>query len=447
MDNDQPNIPPTGPDDEEYEPRFSRFRPPERPSPRPGEEDDWINRTTRGRDPFDDVLNSMQASGDEPEAPGEPRPSGRARQRIQQRRSRTSTGEVAPVRRSRRQLRRAGGFKPPQIKLPVSRMTLIAIGSVILIVLVVVVLGIVRNRPAASAPNALWIGTEWTYAQRTDDEVRALAQRLREHEVGTVYAWVSWLQENGVWRGQDNFPMVQTFARQFKQQYPESRLYGWISLPAEVSSAGYRLADPVVQQSVVDFAARVVTEFGFEGVHLNVEPVWNNDDNYLALLRRLRATLGTDIPLSVAVPPDWSPTNTTIPVPPLIVPGTEWEEPYKQSVALLVDEVVLMAYNSGLASAADYTLWMAYQVQAYARAINSLRVETDLLIGVPTYDAEPPGHDPEVENIPSAVAGIRSGLTAAGEAAQLVRGLAIYAGWTTDDAEWLAFQQAWAGVN
>jgi hypothetical protein len=66
-----------------------------------------------------------------------------------------------------------------------------------------------------------------------------------------------------------------------------------------------------------------------------------------------------------------------------------------------------------------------------------------LVFGIPTYDAEPPGHDPEVENVGSAVRGVLAGLLQAGDAARLVRGLAIYADWTTDDAEWQQFQSAW----
>lgn len=231
--------------------------------------------------------------------------------------------------------------------------------------------------------------------------------------------------------------------RQFKQLYPNARLFGWVSLPVSLETDDYRLDDEAVQIMIADFSARVIEEFGFDGVFLNIEPVWSDDDNFLALLRMVRARVGRDVPISVAIPPDWSPRNVDIPTPPLIVPGTEWAEPYKRSVALLVDELVVMAYNSGLTTPDDYSTWVAYQVQAYASAVDAVGGAIDVVIGIPTYDAEPPGHDPSVESVPAAIRGVRAGLQAAADAAVYVRGLAIYAEWTTDENEWSAFQTNW----
>jgi hypothetical protein len=124
------------------------------------------------------------------------------------------------------------------------------------------------------------------------------------------------------------------------------------------------------------------------------------------------------------------------------VPGTAWDETYKQSLALLSDEIAVMAYNSGLASPADYSQWVSYQVAEWARAIAALGEGTEVVIGMPTYDAELPGHDPLVENIASAEAGFRAGVEQAGEDAPFVRGRALYANWTTDAQEWQAFKDA-----
>jgi hypothetical protein len=52
---------------------------------------------------------------------------------------------------------------------------------------------------------------------------------------------------------------------------------------------------------------------------------------------------------------------------------------------------------------------------------------TELIVGIPTYDAALPAHDPLIENVESAVLGIREGLAQAGEAASVVEGIAIYA--------------------
>ena len=103
-----------------------------------------------------------------------------------------------------------------------------------------------------------------------------------------------------------------------------------------------------------------------------------------------------------------------------------------------------MAYNSGLSSPADYAQWVAYQVASWARSIAALGEGTEIVIGMPTYDAELPGHDPLVENVTSAEAGYELGLEQAGEDATFVRGRALYADWTTDEQEWAAFKAALA---
>jgi hypothetical protein len=236
---------------------------------------------------------------------------------------------------------------------------------------------------------------------------------------------------------------VQTFVQQFNRAYPEARLYGWVGLPTDTGGIPYRLDSAAIRQKVAEFSARMVSEFGFDGVFLNVEQVWNDDQNFLELLREVRNSVGDDIPISAAIPPDWSPLGANIPVPAQIVPGTVWDKSYKQNVALLVNELAIMAYNSGLGAPSDYETWMAYQVATYAEAVSELGEGTEIVIGIPTYDAEPPGHDPYVENVYTAIAGLKQGLSESGENADFVRGVAIYADWTTDEAEWQAFQEAW----
>jgi hypothetical protein len=378
----------------------------------------------------------------------EPR-KGRARERYERRRARQhATPQAASARGLPRQLKPAGGFELPKITLPYNRLLFYGVGAVVFAVMVVAVLGLLKNEPAETEPNAIWIGTEWTYEQPDETAINQLVRRLREHKIGTVYAWVSWLQEDGSWRGTTSFDEVRTFVEQFNQAYPEALLYGWIGYPVNVGDDdGYRLDDDDLQQTVADFSQRVVTDFGFDGVFLNVEPVWNDDAaDFLELLRKVRLAVGDSHPISVAVPPDWSPTDVQIPVPPQIIPGTVWEKEFKQRVALLTDQIVVMAYNGGLSQPDDYAEWVAYQVKAYAEALSDPETGTQLVIGIPTYDAQLPAHDPSIENVTSAIKGIHDGLSQAGDAAAVVEGVAIYAEWETDDSEWAQFKSEWLGT-
>jgi len=388
-------------------------------------------------DPFADIP-PYPTPPEDPAAGSKP---GGARER-QQRRKQQVHAQPSAARKAPKQTAPGGRMRLPRFNFSVNKIWLIIAGAVLLVVAVVVGLGMFRPNRVEIGPNAIWAGTEWTYDAPDDQAVADFAQKLRDHDIGTVYAWVSWLQEDGTWRGTTNFPNVKRFVEQFRAAYPEATLYGWVSLPVSGGADGYRLDDEGVQQAVADFSQRVVNDFGFDGVFLNVEPVWDEDESFLSLLRTVRATLGMDALVSVAAPPDWSPEGANIPVPPLIVPGTVWSDTFKQSIALLSDEIAVMAYNSGLSTPGDYTQWVAYQVSAFARAIAQLGEGTQLVVGMPTYDAELPGHDPLVENIASAEAGYELGLEQAGADASFVRGRALYAGWTTDDQEWAAFKEA-----
>lgn len=366
---------------------------------------------------------------------GARRPARRRQQRRRQRRRRRGEYTVS-------HLSPAGGIQIslPRVRIPLVRLFAGLALGVILFVGVVLFLRSLKPAEAELLPNALWLGHQWTYEVHEARDIRALAERLRENEIGTVYAWVSWLQGDGSWRGAGFFNRVKVFVDQLKEASPELVLHGWIRVPVNLGEDGYRLDDAELQQGVVDFSSSVIRELGFDGVFLNVEPVLDGDRHFIELLRKVHLRLGESVPVSVAVPPDWSPLDADVPVPELIFPGTVWSRSYKQNVALLSDQMAVMGYNSGLALASDYEQWMAYQVQTFAEAISALGEGTMLLIGIPTYDAEPPGHDPEVENVVTALNGLRAGLAAAGPAADWVQGAAIYADWETDAAEWEQFQ-------
>ncbi|MDX1995330.1 MAG: hypothetical protein SF029_23300 [bacterium] len=354
-----------------------------------------------------------------------------------------------PPRPSLRQTAPPREFRLPAI--PFLREIALGAAGLAFMVGLIALVGAFRGRPAEAAPNALWLGQDWTYQQQNEETMRVLARELRDHRVGAVYAWVGWLQENNTWAGSDSgtnsFLQVEnevlTFAELFNTASPSSDLYAWIQVPASLGEQGYRLGNAELQESIASFGLELITRFGFDGVFVDVDVVANGDESYLALLRRLRATLPETALVAVALPPDWTPVDSPIPQPDLIAPGTVFEEAYKQRVALLADQVVIRAFNSYLETPEDYTTWMAYQVETYARAVDVLATGTEVLIGIPTYSDEPPAHQQRVENIQTAVDGVRAGLQQAGDARRAVRGVAIYADWETDDDEWLQYRQAW----
>lgn len=358
--------------------------------------------------------------------------------------------QTQPLQRLRKsQVGVPGGFTLPKIDYKRLGIYAYIAAALLVVVGVIVFLSLFKNDPAPTFPNAIWIGSEWTFEEPSDAEVNAFAARLRQNSIGTVYAWVSFLKGDGEWSGiasgTHTFAEVESsvvrFISQFRQAYPQANLYGWVSVPVDVGGS-YRLGEADAVQKIAEFSGRVVNELGFDGVMLNAEPVWNaNADDYISLLQAIRREIG-DAPLGVAVFPDWSPSGVNIPKPPQIAPGTAYSTEFKQRMALMADEIMVMAYNSDLSAPRDYIEWVAYQTQEYARAIAAIDGGAAVRIGIPTY-ADTPAHDTAVENIPSAISGVIAGLQQAGDAAHVIEGVAIYASWETDEDEWRLFEQFW----
>lgn len=410
-----------------------------------------------------------------------PRP-GSARYRQQRRKQQQR--QQSQVRRPTADSQVRSGERLTMPEIPIPRGVLRVVGTIVvtvgLVVGIIYTLRLFNPPEAVTLPNAIWMGTGWSYDDPTDEAVIGLASRLRQHRIGTAYVWVSYLRDDLTWSGKtadrnlltgeitntvnpatgdpyrnelaEMEPNIMRFVQQYKTAYPEGRLYGWISYPTNLDADGYTLDDPTLHTRIAELAAVLVTSYGFDGIYLNVEPVRDGDENFLDMLRTVRRTLDTvsvdgapnqRIPIAVAIPPDWRPSDPTIPFGTGFTDVFEWSPTYKQSVALLTDELLVMAYHSGLTDPADYSQWVAYQTRAYAEAVAALAVDTEVLIGIPTYPAELPAHDPEVENVQTAVEGIYSGLIQAGDAAEVVTGVTIYAEWTTDGQEWSDFQTYW----
>jgi hypothetical protein len=315
---------------------------------------------------------------------------------------------------------------------------LLAVASAALTAVVAMLLLFRPAEPAGG--NAIWLGISWGEELHTDEEVESLADLLRVQGVDVVYVWTTWLQEDDTW-SETTFANLAAFVDQFKRYYPQARLDAWIGLP--VDAPEYRIDDAEIRAQVAAFAAQAITDFDFDGVHLNAEPVWDGDEHYVQLLRDVRQALADEVTLSIAVPPDWNTGQPGIPVGPYTTPDAFWSQEYKQRVAFIVDEIAVMSYNSGLSSPLDYQTWMAFQVTRFTAAVASLDVETALVFGIPTYDAELPGHDPVAESVQAAIGGIVQGIAQSADAADRVRGVGVYAYWSTGPEEWAAYRELW----
>ncbi len=384
----------------------------------------------------------------------------KARERQQRRKQ---VGHALPeagneARRNRRRLQRQ--VKPMDNstfdwrKIPYIQPILIGAAGLGFMGLIILSLGLLKNDPQVPSPNALWLGADWTYVIHPDADINSLVRRMDTNQIGTVYARVSELNYDGTWTGDpqgdnrfsDVQPAVTAFVEQFRRLAPNKQIYGTVYFRVDIGQDdNYRLDNEVIQEVVADFSAQVVNVMGFDGVVLVVEPVWNaNSDDFLDLLRLVRRSIGNNKQLAVAVPPDWTPLDAEVPQTALIAPGTVWDDTFKQRVALVgADEIIVQAYNSYLNQSEAYMEWAAYQVEQYAGAIGELGISTRVIIGLPAYASLLPAHDERIENIPNALIGLQRGLERAGSYASAVYGVAVYAEWDMDEIKWEQFRSGW----
>jgi len=386
----------------------------------------------------------------------------RARDRQRRRRERQRQREQSnrPEKRPAGHLSPAGRLKLPDINTRIVQGVAFVIAAGIFMVALIIAVGMFKNDPILPDPNAYWIDQEWTYESRDLAQVNALASQLRANEVGIIYAHVSELNFDLTWtglpEGSNQFaevePQVRAFVEQIEQSHGNLRTYGVVNIRADLDADGYRLDDPAVIEAISTFSTQVVTGLGFDGVLLNVQPVWNNDENYLQLVREVRRAIGDEALFAVAVPPDWTPIGVDVPVPSNIAPGTVWDEEFKRRVALLqVDQIVLKAFDSYLVGANgfttnDYSQWLAYQVQAYIDAIAYLDNDTRLIVTLSTEADKAVTRDAEVETVLAGISGVVQGIGRFDDDDRgVLEGIALYSSADTTNTDWDQFNDLWVG--
>jgi hypothetical protein len=319
--------------------------------------------------------------------------------------------------------------------------------SLLLAVGIVAALAFVAYAPAGdSAPhpfnhdrNAVWLEHRWLEREHAGPEMEALFSSLAHH--GIAYAYPHLIPFNGAGRlPLHSREQMRAFLAAARRTAPELRILPWVG----GLRVGYKrqrpgtidLADIGQRQRIVAECRGLVDE-GFDGIHVNVEPVDDGNDEFLALLQALRTAVGRERILSVSAMP---PAPTPMPFAPNFV----WSLEYHRRVAALVDQVVIMAYNTALPTTGLYRRYVTWATAAVTRDLEAARAHARVLMGVPTYDDPSFMHRVSVETPENALSGIVAGLRGLG-AGGTFEGVALYAEWTTDEHDWQVYERAWRG--
>ncbi|MDP2307437.1 MAG: hypothetical protein Q8P18_15530 [Pseudomonadota bacterium] len=285
--------------------------------------------------------------------------------------------------------------------------------------------------------NAAWLRRRWIHEARTDVEITALVAALRAHGLGTVYPFVGPMAPDGRfgWRDGDVLreydpEVARAFFARTHAADPTLRILPWTG---GVFERDVHLTSPEWRTGFVA-QAKALVELGADGVQLNIEPMVSYAEGYLDLLRELRAGLGPEATISVAAYPPPTPLHP--------YPDVHWEPAFLTEVCRLADDVSVMAYDTALPTKEAYSALMEAWTRTLVTALGDARCVWR--IGVPAYEDDKPWHRPDAETIGAAIEGVRRGIE---PTPKNFRGLAIYAAWTTDRAEWEVFDRSWRGVE
>jgi hypothetical protein len=287
--------------------------------------------------------------------------------------------------------------------------------------------------------NAVWLEHRWIEKEHSPAEMDALFSALATH--GILYAFPHLIPFNAVGRlPPHNRDQMRAFLQSARRAAPGMKVLPWIG----GLRLGYRrqrpgsvnLSDLGQRQRIVAECRGLIDE-GFDGIHVNVEPVDDGNDDFLALLRALRTAIGGDRILSLSA---IRPGPFALPM----APNFFWTPAYYVRVGAVADQIVVMAYDTGLPTAGLYKRYAAWAASTVTSELIAHKSRARVLLGIPTYDETGFMHRAAVETPANAIAGIVAGLRGLGGGGTF-EGVALYAEWTTDAADWSAYESLWRG--
>lgn len=288
--------------------------------------------------------------------------------------------------------------------------------------------------------DAVWLGHAWVDGRNTDADLSLLARRLAGTGVHDLYVHAGPLEHDGSLDAA-LYPRAAWLVASVHRALPGVRVQAWLGdVVAHDGKAGLHLSGPAVRAHVRESANQVL-DAGFEGVHLDLEPVVTGDQGFLDTLDEVHAlTAARGVPLSAAAPQiDPLPGMHLMAHLPFSHPKW-WTQSYFGEVAKRCDQVALMAYDTSMPAS---SLYGGYVAQQTGLALEVTPAYTDLLIGVPGFHTETMGHHGYAETVAAAVHGARVAL-ARDDRHRKAFGLALYVDFAASDSDWTAFRDGWA---
>lgn len=287
--------------------------------------------------------------------------------------------------------------------------------------------------------DAMWLGHAWVDGRKKDSDVTALARRLEDTGIRDLYVHSGPLEHDGT-LPESAYPRARWLIDAVHRELPGVRVQAFLGdVLATEGPDGMRLTRAATRAAVVRSAGQVL-DAGYDGVHLDLEPLHSGDRDYLSLLDDLRAlTRAEDARLSVAA-------HQIDPLPALhSVAGLFadhpkwWSQEFFGQVARRVDQIALMSYDTAQPLEGTYGGYVAQQTSL---ALEVTPPTTHLLMGLPFYYESNPSHWGHAETVAAAVRGVRLGLSRT-DADRELFGVAPYIDFAATETNWEEYREGW----
>lgn len=310
------------------------------------------------------------------------------------------------------------------------------IAFLIILFVWIFIVGISSKQPGAffnKGHNAVWIGHEWVAERSDDSEIIELVKNLEKNQIDTVFVHVGPINKDGsidpeTYRYSVDFiEKVKKFNKKIEYQAWLGQIRGKIDL-----------SDESVRHNISKLCMILGHFVGFDGIHFDIEPVWDKDEDFIKLLAECREILKDGKKISVAmaemIPKSFLWFTEKI----FKFENFNSEINYK-NVAKYADQIVVMVYDTGV----DEDWFYRWLVREQTIRVTDLLDDKEVFIAIPAYDEPKEGFNPKVENVENGLRGIIHGMNDLRSNEKSFAGVAIYPYWGIDEKEWQIYQDLW----
>lgn len=281
--------------------------------------------------------------------------------------------------------------------------------------------------------NAIWINHEWVGEYKSNTDVVNLVNTLHENKIDTVFVHTGPIQADGT-IDPKTYNYAVDFIEKTRSLDRNIKYQAWLGqIRSKINLSDENIRHEISKQAMV--LSRLV---GFDGIHFDIEPVWDNDEDFIKLLKETREILPSDKKISVALAEF---------IPNSVVWVMENFHKFKNyntqvnytNVAKYADQIVVMAYDTSIKDPWLYK-WLVKEQTIW---LTRLLKNKEVFIGIPAYNDATYGFDPNVENMENGLRGITAGLNNIRSKEKNFAGVAIYPYWEVEEKEWATYEELW----